>query len=164
MAAVTVTGVGPHQAAKALGAMRAPIKALGLSLGPGAVLLAFLVAAFLVAMLLVLQLQLQARRIATVNELERELNDAQRANAVLVTRAAAASNLPAIESRALAIGMTAAGEVPGVAALDVVRVLPPSTPDWSNPPPPALPPWPERAWRVVSSWFHPAQSPSDLVD
>ncbi len=125
------------------------IRAAGALPRPGAIFLALVVAAFLLAMVLVLQLQLQAARIASVNELERELAQLQRVQSALQAEAATASDLPHIQARALEIGMqpvepAAIYRLPGAGG----RSLAPPA-EWAEHPPPALPDWRERFWQSL---------------
>lgn len=132
--------------------LRARIRAAGSLLRPGMVVLTLVVAAFLLAMILVLQLQLQAARIATVNELERELAQLQRVRSALLVEAATASDLPRIQQRAAELMMHPAEPTvitqprPGSA-----RRLSPA-PAWSDPVPPDVPHWRERFWHALMRW------------
>ena len=103
-------------------------------------------AAFLLAMLLVLQLQLQAGRVAAVNELERELAQLQRVRSALRAEAATESDLPDIRTRALQMGLQPA-QPSGAYVLPAAgeRWAAPS-PEWVEPLPPELPDWHERFW------------------
>ena len=130
----------------------ARIRAAGSLLRPGMVVLTMVVAAFLLAMILVLQLQLQAARIATVNELERELAQLQRVRSALLVEAATASDLPRIQQRAVELMMHPAEPTvitqsgPGSAR----RISP--APIWSDPAPPDVPHWRERFWHALMRW------------
>lgn len=130
----------------------ARFRAAGTFPRPGVVVLTLVVAAFLLAMLLVLQLQLQAARIATVNELERELAQLQRVRSALLVEAATESDLPQIQRRASELGMHQAESA--AAARPLPRgshwIGPP--PGWSDPAPPELPHWRERFWHALMRW------------
>ncbi len=130
----------------------ARIRSTGTLPRPGVVVLTLVAAAFLVAMILVLQLQLQAARIATVNELERELFQLQRVHSALLVEAATASNLPRIEQRAGELGMLPAEPTAATSprSRGVARVGPP--PAWSDPVPPEIPHWRERFWQALLRW------------
>ncbi len=128
------------------------VRAAGTLPRPGVVVLTLVTAAFLIAMILVLQLQLQATRIATVNELERELSQLQRVRSALLVEAATASNLPRIQRRAGELGMqpAEAGAVFSPPPRAVPWVAPPPT--WSDPAPPDAPHWRERFWHALLLW------------
>ena len=147
-------GLGPERAAAAprLFGLGPWIGAAGNLPRPGVVLLTLVAAAFLVAMILVLQLQLQASRIATVNELERELAQLQRVRSALLVEAATSSDLPQIQQRAGELGMRPAE------ATTIDAPLPPGgpwispPPAWSDPAPPVIPNWRERFWHALLRW------------
>ncbi len=129
------------------------IRATGLRLGPGPAFLAGLLAAFLLAMFLVLQIQLQAQRIATVDELERDLARAQGVQLALTAKAATASNLIEIERRALELGMAE----PAAEIVTVIANPPPvhfSDPIWQDPAPPTLPKWHQRIWQSAGQFLN----------
>ena len=127
----------------------ARFRAAGTLPRPGVVVLTLVAAAFLVAMILLLQLQLQAARIATVNELERELTQLQRVRSALLVEAATASNLPRIQQRAGELGMGPAEPI-AITSLPPhgdIRIGPP--PAWSDPAPPDIPHWRDRFWNAL---------------
>lgn len=128
------------------------IRSAGTLPRPGVVVLTLVAAAFLVTMILVLQLQLQATRIATVNELERELSQLQRVRSALLVEAATASNLPRIEQRAGELGMHPAETtaITSPPARGSSRVGP--APTWSDPVPPDIPHWRDRFWHALLRW------------
>ena len=131
------------------------IRATGLRLGPGPAFLAGLLATFLLAMFLVLQIQLQAQRIATVDELERDLARAQNVQLGLTAKAATASNLIEIEQRALELGMVE----PTAESVTIIANPPPvgfSDPEWRDPAPPTLTKWHQRIWQSAGQFLNSA--------
>ncbi|MDE2936142.1 MAG: cell division protein FtsL [Chloroflexota bacterium] len=136
----------------------ARIRSAGTLPRPGVVVLTLVAAAFLVTMILVLQLQLQAARIATVNELERELSQLQRVRSALLVESATASNLPRIEQRAGELGMHPAEPAATISPPTRSRSRVGPSPTWSDPAPPEIPHWRDRFWHALLRWT--GRSPS----
>ena len=144
-------GANPAAAADVAG-WWSRIRTAGTILRPSVVVLTLVMAAFLLAMLLVLQLQMQAARIATVNELERELAQLQRMRSALLVEVATASDLPRIQQRAVELGLQPSEPAAAyeLGSSDGLRNAVPSA--WTEPLPPQIPHWRERLWDAVLRW------------